>query len=332
VLEAALGPLPAPIETEQFPSGHSNLTYLVRCATGEYVLRRPPFGAERIKGGHDMGREFRVLAALAPSYPRVPRPVLFHPADDSPLGVPFYVMERVRGLIVRPADPWLASCSPDLARRMSTALVAALADLHAFEYEAAGLGDFGRPEGYVERQVAGWRGRYGTARTHDVPDMDRVGSWLAERRWRAPRPAFLHNDFKLDNVVLDRADPSRVVAVLDWEMATIGDPLADLGTTLAYWIDPDDPGELRALRFAGAPEGFLTRAQVVDEYARLTGEEVADVVQYYVLALYEVAVIVQQLYYRFSLGETRDARFEAFPAAVRALAAHARRAVERERV
>jgi aminoglycoside phosphotransferase (APT) family kinase protein len=210
-------------------------------------------------------------------------------------------------------------------------MVGTLAELHAVDFRAIGLGGLGHPETYVERQVAGWRGRYDAARTHDLADLDGVGTWLAARRPALQRPTLVHNDFKLDNLVLDPGDLTRIVAVLDWEMATIGDPLADLGTALAYWIDPDDPEELRSLQFtAVAPTGFLSRARVVAEYARLTGLDPSDIVFYYALALYKVAVIGQQLYYRFALGATRDRRFESLPAAIRALAAHAARAIQRD--
>jgi aminoglycoside phosphotransferase (APT) family kinase protein len=325
--------LAGPIAVLQFPSGHSNLTYLLRVGEREIVLRRPPFGAA-IKTAHDMGREHRILSALVGVYPRVPRPRLLC-EDASVLGAPFYLMERVRGVILRGPRPQAAlALSEDGMRRVSTALVDVLAGLHAVDVEAAGLSDLGHPEGYVRRQVEGWTRRYLAAQTDDLPAIEAVAAWLAGHM---PPPAggaaLVHNDFKYDNVVLDPDDLARVVAVLDWEMATIGDPLMDLGTALGYWLDPDDPEPTKALPFGPTLlPGNLDRAGVVARYAEASGRDVGDVLFHYVFALFKIAVIAQQIYKRFALGHTKDPRFAAMIVGVRVLGDQATRALDRGRI
>ena len=320
-----------PLVVEQFPEGHSNLTYLLRLGETELVLRRAPFG-NPVKSAHDMGREYRVLSKLWAVYPAAPRPFLF---CDEPglMGVPFYVMERRRGVILRRQVPPGLSLDTPTARRLSTALIDGLASLHSLDYRAAGLGDLGKPEGYVTRQVSGWTERYAQARTDDVPALDRTGRWLAERLPRESAPALIHNDFKFDNLVLDPDDLTRIVAVLDWEMATVGDPLMDLGTTLGYWVEADDPEPLRrAAMGPTALPGCLTRRELVDRYAEQTGRDVSDVLFYYGFGLYKIAVIVQQIYARYVRGHTRDPRFAHLNGLVGVLAAQAERAVETGRL
>ena len=230
--------LDGPIVVEQFPSGHSNLTYLLRVGDRELVLRRPPFGA-RIKTAHDMGREYRILSHLADVYPRVPRPLLYCD-EESVLGAPFYLMERLKGVILRTSRPEGLELVPALMRRLSENLIDNLVEIHEIEYEAAGLGDLGRPVGYVRRQIEGWTRRYHNARTDDIPEVGRVAAWLAEHILPETGASLIHNDYKYDNLVLDPGDLSHITGVLDWEMATVGDPLMDLGTTLGYWVDPND--------------------------------------------------------------------------------------------
>jgi aminoglycoside phosphotransferase (APT) family kinase protein len=331
-LAAAFPDLAAvPVTVEQFPSGYSNLTYLVRAGDRAVVLRRPPFGVE-IATAHDMGREHRILSRLAPVYPKAPRPLAFCD-DDSVIGTPFYLMERVEGVILRKEMPEGMTPSPELAGRIATALVDTLAELHAVDYEAAGLGDLGRPEGYVRRQVEGWTGRYRRAESDSIPDADRVASWLHDEMPVRGDAALIHNDFKHDNVVLDPDDWSRIVAVLDWEMATLGDPLMDLGTTLAYWTEPDDPPALLETRLSPTLiPGTPRRADVVEAYARASGRAVDDVAFYYVYGLFKVAVIVQQLYHRYVTGRTADPRFERLIDGVRALSAAAWQAARKRRV
>jgi aminoglycoside phosphotransferase (APT) family kinase protein len=315
---------------QQFPRGYSNLTYLVRMGPREMVLRRPPFAAQA-KGGHDMGREYRVLSRLWRIYPPAPRPYLCC-EDPSVLGVPFYLMERKKGMVVRTAFPAAVASNAQLVRAVCNALWDNLADLHAIDYQGAGLADLGRPDGYVRRQIEGWTLRYAQARTGSVPEMDDLGRWLAERIPEDGPPALIHNDYKFDNVMLDPDDLTRVVAVLDWEMCTIGDPLMDLGTSLSYWLDPDDDPTWKAHSFAPTyAAGAPTRAEVVERYAVRTGRDPSNMLYYYVYGLFKLAVIVQQIFFRFARGFTRDARFAGLDDKVVACARTAVRAVERGR-
>jgi aminoglycoside phosphotransferase (APT) family kinase protein len=319
------------VEVEQFPGGYSNLTYLVRVGGRELVLRRPPFGAA-IKSAHDMGREYRILSRLGTVYPRVPK-ALAYCEDASVLGAPFYLMERVRGVILRgrPGEPGL---DEGAMRGLSHALVANLAELHAVDYAAAGLGDLGHAEGYVERQVRGWTERYLRARTDHIPAVENAARWLAENQPASSGAALIHNDYKYDNLVLDAADPTRIVAVLDWEMATIGDPWMDVGTTLAYWLDADDPPALRqmGLNTLTLLPGNLRRSELVEAYAAASGRPAPDPVFYFVYGLLKVATIAQQIYARFVAGHTKDPRFGALIHAVRALGTTAELAIERGRI
>lgn len=298
-----------PLEVRQFPAGFSNLTYLLRTPAAEWVLRRPPFGT-RPRSGHDMGREFRVLSALRPRFRYCPRAVLF--CDDmSVIGAPFYVAERIRGLILRRDYPAGLEPTPQLVRAGQQALADVLAELHAVDYVAAGLADLGEPSGYVSRQVEGWAARYERAATDDAADAREITDWLTARMpGVGQRHALLHNDYKLDNVVFDLANPSRLVGVLDWEMATLGDARMDLGCSLAYWVEPDDPPWLVATRTLPTHlPGSLSRTEFVDRYCQASGAPADDLRYFYVFGLFRLAVVVQQIYYRYRLGQTRDARF-----------------------
>ncbi len=330
-LRRHLPDISGPLVVEQFARGFSNLTYLLRVGETELVLRRAPFG-NAVKSAHDMGREYRVLSKLWAVYPAAPRPVLFCD-DPGVMDVPFYVMERRRGVILRQQLPTGLTIDAPTARRLSTALIDGLADLHRLDYRAAGLGDLGKPEGYVARQVSGWTERYTKARTDDLPAMDRTARWLAGRMPGESGPALIHNDYKYDNLVLDPRDLTRVVAVLDWEMATVGDPLMDLGTTLGYWVEADDPPSLR-LSATGptALPGSLTRRELVARYAEQTGRDVSGVLFYYVFGLFKIAVIVQQIYARYVGGQTRDPRFARLNDLVAVLAEQGDRAAESGRL
>jgi aminoglycoside phosphotransferase (APT) family kinase protein len=286
-----------------------------------------------------MGREYRVLRHLAPLYPKAPR-ALAACDDPAVLGAPFYLMERVRGVILRrPTLPPGLDLPPERMRALAEAAVDGLAELHSVDYRDAGLADFGRPVGYVERQVSGWSERWRKARTDDVPDLDRAAAWLAEHlpplsedRGEAVA-VLLHNDYKYDNLVLSPEDLTRIRAVLDWEMATVGDPLMDLGTSLGYWIDPDDPPAARHLPTGPTIHpGNLSRAEVVERYAKQTGRDVSGILFYYVFGVFKIAVIAQQLYYRYRQGLTKDERFAALGAAVRLLGWTAARAIEVGRI
>lgn len=311
---------------EQFPHGHSNLTYLLRMGELEMVLRRPPFG-NQVKSAHDMSREYRVLSRLWKVYPKAPRPY-FICEDESVIGAPFYVMEKRSGIVIRKAGANSASAA--VMHSLCLALVDNLAALHAVDLEAAGLANLGKPVGYVARQVNGWVDRYAKARTDDAPEMDRVGEWLQTQQPTESGAALIHNDYKFDNLILDAADWTRIVAVLDWEMATVGDPLMDLGATLGYWIEAGDPPDIQqAAMGPTAAAGCLTRRQVVDRYEAATGIQVPDPAYYYCFGLYKIAVIVQQIYARYQRGATSDSRFASMNALVAAMARQAVRTMDR---
>ncbi len=321
-----------PLTVEQFPGGHSNLTYLLRWNGKEMVLRRPPFG-NRVKSAHDMGREYRVLGKLWKVYPPAPRPFLYC-EDISILGAPFYLMERRYGIVLRQSLPPGLHPAPQTVRRMSESFIDNLADLHGIDYQAAGLGDLGRPEGYMQRQVEGWTRRYRNAQTDEIPYIDQIGKWLMERIPRQSDATLIHNDYKYDNLMLDPQDLSHIVAVLDWEMCTIGDPLADLGTTLGYWVQADDE-EFHQMAAGGSGPttwpGSLTRCELAERYNRKTGRDVSNLLFYYCFGLFKTAVIVQQIYYRYVKGYTQDERFANLLQRVILLSKVAVRAVERGR-
>ena len=329
-LHAELGEVVAlPLTVTQYPAGHSNLTYLVTSADGaEWVLRRPPFG-NQVKSAHDMGREVRVQRALQEAFPLAPNPVLYEESGRV-LGAPFYLMERARGTILRRKLPDGLRLEPATLQKLGDRFVDTLVALHDLPHEELGLGDFGRPVGYVERQVAGWSARYEKAKTDDVPEMIAVARWLAEHRPESPPPSILHNDYKLDNLVLDPDDLTRIVGVLDWEMSTVGDPLMDLGTALAYWIEPTDPAPLQGFTFGptNAP-GSPTRREIAARYALKRPSVSLEALRfYYVFALFKNAVVAQQIYARFVAGHTQDPRFGAMILGVRLLGATAQGVID----
>jgi aminoglycoside phosphotransferase (APT) family kinase protein len=327
-LQPHLPELAPPLIIEQFPAGHSNLTYALRSGDREYVLRRPPFGAEHIRAGHDMHREFRVLSGLHRVYPRVPQPLCYIPAESSPLGVPFYVMTRVRGIILRTRVPEGITLDAETMRRLSTNFIDHLAELHAVDVEAAGLHDLYRGAGYVRRQVEGWVKRYRAAQTDDVPAMERVIAWVTARIPEDSAATLIHNDYKYDNVILDPADLTQIRAVLDWEMATVGDPLTDVATALAYWVERDDPPEVHTMSFGlTALPGNLTRAELLARYAETSRRDVGEMRWHEAFALFKVAVIVQQIYFRYVKGFTHDERFARMGATARLFAELAQRAM-----
>jgi aminoglycoside phosphotransferase (APT) family kinase protein len=314
---------------QQFPSGYSNLTYLLRFSERELVLRRSPFGV-KIKTAHDMAREYRILSSVIQVYPKVPRPLLFCD-DESIIGASFYVMERVKGVILRAKPPAGQSLSSEIMRRLSESCIDNLAEIHQIDFTKTGLSDLGKPEGYVERQIRGWTQRYQNARTDDVPEIERVIEWLSANLPPASGAALIHNDYKYDNLVLDPNDLSNLIAVLDWEMATIGDPLMDLGTTLGYWIEPDDPPEMKTFGLTALP-GNLNREQLVARYAEKSGREISNIIFYYAYGLFKIAVIVQQIYSRYRQGLTQDKRFAALINIVRACGKMATLAMLKQRI
>jgi len=306
-LKDNIGGLSGDLEIQQFPSGFSNLTYFVKVGDRELVLRRPPFGS-KVKSAHDMGREYRVLSALHPVYPKAPKPLAFC-QDQGILGADFYVMERIRGIILRGKKPKNFDASPEVVRASSDALVRGLAELHAIDYEAVGLGAMKKEGSYVERQVHGWIKRYYDSQTDEIPTIDRTAEWLKANYPADTESVLIHNDFKYDNVVLDPNDLTKIIGVLDWEMCTIGDPLMDLGTSLSYWMEKEDAAMGVVQCFMTAEDGALTRKEIASRYAELTGRDVSNIQFYFVYALLKLAVIVQQIYYRYKQGLTKDERF-----------------------
>jgi len=297
------------LSVEQFPSGYSNLTYLIRFGDKAMVLRRPPFGT-KAKTAHDMGREYRILSALRPIFPYVPEPLVYC-EDEAVIGCPFYVMERINGIIIRREVPEGLEFTKEQGSALCKGLIDVLHELHTVDYVKAGLGDFGKPEGYVLRQVSGWSDRFRRARTDDAPDFEMVMQWLEEKMpAEAVRYSIIHNDYKFDNVVLSHQDPLSIIGILDWEMATIGDPLMDLGCALAYWVQPGDPDDLKAMSMIPADmPGLLTREELVEHYALKAGIALDNFDFYLIFGLFRVAVIMQQIYYRYYHGQTKDKRF-----------------------
>jgi aminoglycoside phosphotransferase (APT) family kinase protein len=321
---------PGPLAVHQFPSGHSNLTYAIDLGDREMVLRRPPFGS-KVKTAHDMGREYNVLSKLHAVFP-APRPLVYC-TDESVLGAPFYIMERVHGVILRRKLADGLEISPQTVRQLSEAFIDHLAALHGLAYAAIGLGDLGKPQGYLARQVKGWTERYYGSKTHDLTEVTQISDWLAQRMPQNSGATLIHNDYKYDNIALDPADITKIKAVLDWEMCTLGDPLTDLGTAIAYWVDAEDPPEMQKLRWGPtALPGTLKRGQLVERYAAKTGRDVDAIVFYYVFALFKVAVIIQQIYYRYHHGFTKDERFASLGESVKLLFQTALRAAESNRI
>jgi aminoglycoside phosphotransferase (APT) family kinase protein len=312
-----------PLEIEQFPGGHSNLTYLVRLDGHEFVLRRPPFGPVA-PTAHDMPREFRLLAAIHPHFQLAPKPYLLC-EDVSIIGAPFYLMQRRTGLVIRRDIPPEIGEDLDLRRRVGMGLVGTLASLHAIDIASTGLINIGKPMGFMARQVRGWADRWQRAKSTELAEIDNVVKWLAERMPVDPDPGhpptLVHNDFKLDNVMLDPADPARVVAVLDWEMCTVGDPFADLGLLLCYWTQKGDPEARReSISPVTTEPGWMSRAEIVEYYATRTGRNPAGIAFYEVFALFKLAVVLQQIYIRYLRGQTHDERFASFDKRVAGLA------------
>jgi aminoglycoside phosphotransferase (APT) family kinase protein len=318
---------PGPLIVRQYPSGHSNLTYSVRLGPRDMVLRRPPFGS-KVKTAHDMGREYRVLSKLHSHYLPAPHVLLFC-EDVSVLGAPFYLMEPIRGIILRSDVPQGLDFSPEVARRVSESFLDNLALLHSLDYNAIGLAELGKPHGYLERQVRGWSERYHGSKTHDIPEVETISRWIQQHLPVSNAATLIHNDYKYDNVVLDPDNLARIIGVLDWEMCTIGDPLTDLGSALAYWVDSSDPTEILETRWGPTTNpGSLTRAQLVQRYAQKTGRDVSKMAFYLVFARFKIAVIVQQIYYRYHQGLTHDERFATMPKRIHLLLRAALRTAE----
>lgn len=303
----------ATLEVEQFPGGHSNLTYLLRYGRKEFVLRRPPVGPVA-PTAHDMPREYKLLSVIHPRFPLAPQPILLC-EDATVIGVPFYLMERRRGFILRSKVPVSIGDDPTLRKRLSQTVVDTLVALHGVEILASGIAAFGKPTGFVARQVHGWADRWQRSQTTQLPEMEEVISWLKNRIPANPEATIVHNDFKLDNLMLDEDDATRVVAVLDWEMCTAGDPLIDVGLLLGYWTmgaRQKAEDENRSLRAITNGPGWLTRDEIIERYQRKTERDLSGIVFYETFARFKVAVVIQQIYFRYVQGQTQDERFRNF--------------------
>ena len=298
------------LSVRQFGGGAANLTYLLDYGTQQYVLRRPPLGPVA-KSAHDMGREYKVLSVLHQAFPYAPRAFLYCD-DPSIIGADFFVMERRSGVVVRKSMPLEFAPIPDAARQMSTALVDALAEFHAVDYRALGLSDLGEPDGFIARQIEGWYKRWHAAKTEDVVDMESIYNWLKSNQPSTSAHTLVHNDYKLDNIMFDSSNPGKVVAIFDWDMCTLGDPLNDLGALLTYWTDPTDPPYFQSMAMMPTNAGFMTRNELVERYALKSGRSVHDINFYHALGLFRLTVIIAQIYIRYHRGQTQDQRFAAF--------------------
>ncbi|AMP01671.1 phosphotransferase enzyme family protein [Collimonas arenae] len=296
----------------QFPGGASNLTYLLSYANRELILRRPPFGA-KAKSAHDMLREANIMTELKPVYPYVPS-VFATCQDRAVMDSDFYVMERLRGIVLRDKLPEGLALSEAETRQLCLNVIDKMIALHQVDYQAAGLAHLGKGDGYVQRQISGWSERYRKARTDNAVDFEEVMRWLADKMPAGDvATCLIHNDFRFDNVVLNPDDPLQVIGVLDWEMATLGDPLMDLGNALAYWVQADDEPQFKQMRRQPTHlPGMLTRKEVVAYYAEKTGYRTDHFDFYEIYGLFRLAVIVQQIYYRFHHGQTKNPQFSFF--------------------
>jgi len=298
----------AEMQVEQFPGGHSNLTYLLRFGNQEFVMRRPPFGPVPPKA-HDMAREFHILENVHPVYPLAPRPFVLC-ENTNIIGSIFYVMERRRGIIIRTDETPQLTDNPPARLKVSKAMVDALAELHLVDVYANELNNLGKPAGFVERQVRGWTERWHGAQTSRLKEMDLLAAWLVEKLPPdAPRPTLVHGDFKLDNVMLDAENVGKIVGVFDWEMSAIGDPLVDLGIFLCYWVHTSTAAQRDSIASVTNREGYFTRDEIIESYAAKTNFDLTNVTFYEVFAVFKLAVVIQQIYYRFFKGQTDDARF-----------------------
>jgi aminoglycoside phosphotransferase (APT) family kinase protein len=323
-LKEAIPSLEGRPEISQFASGNSNLTYRLKYDNEDLVVRRPPFGT-KAKSAHSMIREYRIMNALKPVYPCVPD-TLYYTDDESVIGSEFYVMRKVEGQVIKETIPDDWGFTATDTRRFCRQFWQKLIELHQVDYLAAGLEDFGKPLGYMQRQVLGWNGRYERVITPDVGEFSDVRHWLETNMpVGSGHHAILHGDYRIDNVILGRREPTEIQAVLDWEICALGEPLMDLGNALAYWMEPNDPPYLKALQMQpSTAEGMMTRSEILALYSELTGQDTSGFLFYLVYGYFRNAVILQQIYYRFYHGQTQDERFRSFGAATRNLAEHCR--------
>lgn len=323
-LQSSIEGLPeGELEIRQFGAGHSNLTYALKIGDWEAVLRKPPLGPVAPKA-HDMEREFKILQALAPVFPAAPKPYVF--SDDPTIaGSPFFIMERRHGIVLDTEFPKDMEVTADMGRRISEKMVDTLVELHAIDYAKTALADMAKPEGFMERQVTGWIGRYERAKTHDIKEVEALKKWMLNNIPESQQPTIIHYDFKLNNAMFSE-DFSEITGLFDWEMTTVGDPLADLGAAMSYWIQADDPELLK--NGMGKPpvtvnEGFYSREEFIRSYGKKSGRDVSQIDFYLTFAYFKLAVIVQQIYFRYKNGQTQDPRFVNFDRFVKSLIRYA---------
>lgn len=319
-----------PIEVQQYANGFSNLTYLLTINGKEFVLRRPPRGA--VKRGHDMSREYRVLSRLHEVFPKAPKAFIYC-EDHELVGAPFYLMEKIEGIILTAREAARRKISPEDFSTIADRWLETLVELHEVDFEKIGLVDLGRPQGYVERQVRNWGRQYLNAATEEIPEADKLIAWMTENQPQEYTTSLIHNDYKYDNVVFVDDTWQEIRAVLDWEMCTIGDPLMDLGTSLAYWFTSDDSEFIvEELPSPTLQPGNPPRSALVEKYTSLSGRPVDYLVFYYVFGLFKIAVIVQQIYYRYHKRLTSDPRFAKLNIATRQFCRMGWQAVEKQRI
>ena len=310
-LRANMEGLDGPMSVTQFGGGHANLTYCVSFGDRELVVRRPPLGPVA-PSAHDMKREHKVLSRLWEAFPLAPRSFILC-TDHDVIGSDFHVMERRHGIAIRSEMPEDLQGNETLNRKIGEMVIDTLADLHMVDANKVGLDDLGKPDGYVERQLSGWTSRWEKAKDVEIPDMDRLGQWLADTRPESKYVSLLHNDYKLDNMLLNADDPSKPEAVLDWDMCTLGDPLTDLGHLLNYWSDAGDPQSwLNVTAMPTWHQGFPSRAKIIERYGQRTGFDVSNATWYHAFGVFKMTVIIQQIYIRYVRGQTQDERFAGF--------------------
>lgn len=299
----------APLQVEQFPAGASNLTYLIRKGDWEAVLRRPPLGPVAPRA-HDMGREYLILKAVHPYFKLAPKPYLF--TDNTTIiGSPFLIMERKNGHVINTEFPEGVTPTKELGEHICEKMIDTLVQLHAIDYRQTEIKHIVKPEGFIERQVSGWIERYKRVKTDDIREVDELTKWLTSHIPQSPSPTIIHYDYKLNNIMFDFSFEN-VIGLFDWEMTTVGDPLADLGVALGYWVEKDDPDELKqGLSMITTLPGFMTREEMIEEYAKKSGRDISNIQFYLAFAYFKNAVIVQQIYYRYKRGQTQDKRFAA---------------------
>jgi aminoglycoside phosphotransferase (APT) family kinase protein len=317
------------ISVTRFPGGYSNITYCLQTKDKEFVLRMPPGGAA-IQSAHDMGREFKVISLLQPHFKKVPE-VYHYCENPAIIGSPFYIMERIKGVVLRAGNAPKMQIDAALMHEISIALVDNLVALHSIDIVKTQLIELGKPEGYVNRQVTGWIKRYYAAETDTIENMNRIADWLSKNFPRNQEPTFLHNDYKYDNVILDANDLSKIIGVLDWEMATVGDPLMDVGASLAYWFEAGEENILKTYNLTWLP-GNLSRKEFVDHYAEKTNRDLSDILFYFIFGLFKNAVIGQQIYHRWKQGNSNDARFGALLPLIQLLSLKAVNALEKNSI